>query len=99
MVVLLVFVGFGLGTDLSPSELKLFRKTHLATLLVWGLWWPGMIRPSLPTSLRHGDTVELLEKVEERKGPDAGPSALAVGIGQLARPALVTLFTGLAPPR
>ncbi len=42
-VVLLAVVGWGYGVDLEPSELKLLRKTNLATLAVWGLWWPAMI--------------------------------------------------------
>jgi len=39
--------GLGLGTDLSAADLKLFRKTNLTTLVVWGLWWPGMIAAAL----------------------------------------------------
>jgi len=42
-VVCLAAVGWGYGLDLDPSELKLLRKTNLATLAVWGLWWPAMI--------------------------------------------------------
>ncbi len=44
---LLAVNGLGLGTDLAPAELKLFRKTNLTTLVVWGLWWPGMIAVAL----------------------------------------------------
>ncbi len=43
VVVLLVMNGLGLGLDMSAEELKSFRKTNLTTLVVWGLWWPGMI--------------------------------------------------------
>lgn len=39
----LVIWGLGAGLDKGPKELLLFRKTHLTTLVVWGLWWPGMI--------------------------------------------------------
>jgi len=42
-VVLLVINGLGLGLGMSADELKSFRKTNLTTLVVWGLWWPGMI--------------------------------------------------------
>ncbi len=42
-VVVLGLNGLGLGTDLDPAELKLFRKTNLTTEVVWGLWWPTMI--------------------------------------------------------
>lgn len=42
-VAVLAVNGLGLGTELDGSDLKLFRKTNLTTLAVWGLWWPGMI--------------------------------------------------------
>jgi len=43
----LAVMGWGCGLDKTPAELKLFRKTHLTTLVVWGLWWPGMIAVAL----------------------------------------------------
>lgn len=44
---LLVANGLGLGTGMSANELMTFRKTNLTTLVVWGLWWPGMIAVAL----------------------------------------------------
>jgi len=46
-VVGLVVNGWGVGLDKNPDELLLFRKTHLTTLMVWGLWWPGLIALTL----------------------------------------------------
>ena len=46
-VAVLAVNGLGHGLDLAPAELKLFRKTNLTTLVVWGLWWPGMIAAAL----------------------------------------------------
>ncbi len=43
VLVLLALNGWGAGTDLDATALKTFRKTHLTTLTVWGLWWPAMI--------------------------------------------------------
>ena len=47
VVLLLVVNGFGLGLGMSAEELMTFRKTNLTTLVVWGLWWPGMIAVAL----------------------------------------------------
>ncbi len=47
LVAVLAILGWGHGLDKAPGELKLFRKTHLTTLVVWGLWWPGMIAVAL----------------------------------------------------
>ena len=47
VVVLLVVNGLGIGLSESPSDLKTLRKTNLTTLLVWGLWWPGMMALTL----------------------------------------------------
>ena len=44
---MLALLGWGHGLDKSAAELKLFRMTHLTTLAVWGLWWPGMIAVAL----------------------------------------------------
>jgi len=46
-LVVLMVMGFGQGLGHSDRELMLFRKTHLTTLVVWGLWWPGMIAAAL----------------------------------------------------
>lgn len=35
--------GWGLGADVPAQDLMTLRKTNLTTLVVWGLWWPGMI--------------------------------------------------------
>lgn len=44
---LAVFVGLiWLGWGSRPptgSNAKLFAKSHLVTLLIWGLWWPAMV--------------------------------------------------------
>jgi polyferredoxin len=45
--VLLTINGLGIGLDQSPEELMTLRKTSLTTLVVWGLWWPGMIALAL----------------------------------------------------
>lgn len=46
-VLWLALNGLGLGADLRPEELLSFRKTNMTTLVVWGLWWPGMIAVAL----------------------------------------------------
>ena len=43
----LVAIGLGVGQDAPASELTTLRKTNLATLAVWGLWWPGLILVTL----------------------------------------------------
>ncbi|MCD6499698.1 MAG: 4Fe-4S binding protein [Deltaproteobacteria bacterium] len=43
IVLAVAAIGWGRGVGMDASELLLFRKTNLATLLVWGLWWPAMI--------------------------------------------------------
>ena len=47
LVGLLALNGLGLGSGMSSEEFMPFRKTHLTTLVVWGLWWPGMIAVAL----------------------------------------------------
>jgi hypothetical protein len=44
---LLALNGLGLGLGMSSEELMAFRKANLTTLVVWGLWWPGMIAVAL----------------------------------------------------
>jgi len=39
--------GIGLGTGMPADDLMTLRKTNLTTLVVWGLWWPGMIAVAL----------------------------------------------------
>lgn len=39
----LVAAGFGVGAGGAAGNLMILRKTNLATLVVWGLWWPAMI--------------------------------------------------------
>ena len=46
-LLLLAANGLGLGPGMSEGELMTFRKTNLTTLVVWGLWWPGMIAVAL----------------------------------------------------
>lgn len=46
-VVFLMLNGFGIGSGLKANELLTLRKTNLTTLVVWGLWWPGMIAVAL----------------------------------------------------
>lgn len=40
--VILAVIGWGHYAPAGVSA-KLYAKTHLATLLVWGLWWPAMV--------------------------------------------------------
>jgi polyferredoxin len=46
-VVALIAVGINVGGGRSPDELMTLRKTNLTTLVVWGVWWPGMIAVAL----------------------------------------------------
>ncbi|MEW6071001.1 MAG: hypothetical protein AB1726_00210 [Planctomycetota bacterium] len=43
VVIALACAGLGIGASSSASELMLLRKTNLATLIVWGMWWPAMV--------------------------------------------------------
>jgi len=43
----LVWNGWGVGAGRPAEDLLTLRKTNLTTLLVWGLWWPGMIAVAL----------------------------------------------------
>lgn len=47
VLVWLAWNGFGVGQEQSERELMILRKTNLTTLVVWGLWWPGMIAVAL----------------------------------------------------
>ncbi|MBI4881157.1 MAG: 4Fe-4S binding protein, partial [Planctomycetes bacterium] len=46
-VVGLAWIGFSVGPDRPASELLTLRKTNITTLVVWGLWWPGLIALTL----------------------------------------------------
>lgn len=46
-VVWLMLNGFGIGPGMKGDELLTLRKTNLTTLVIWGLWWPGMIAVAL----------------------------------------------------
>ncbi len=43
----LVAAGLGIGAGVPAAELLTLRKTNLATLVVWGLWWPALIVAAL----------------------------------------------------
>ena len=46
-ITLLVFVGLAVLAwgHYAPTGVnaKLYAKSNLATLLIWGIWWPGMV--------------------------------------------------------
>jgi len=42
MFILLIALGWGLSAPDGVSD-KLYAKTNLVTLLVWGIWWPVMV--------------------------------------------------------
>lgn len=42
-VLLLILNGWSVGLAESPEGVRVLRKLNLTTLIVWGLWWPGMI--------------------------------------------------------
>jgi len=46
-VIWIATIGLGIGVGMTGDELMILRKTNLATLFVWGLWWPGMIAMAL----------------------------------------------------
>lgn len=46
-VIGLAWIGFSVAADRPASELLTLRKTNLTTLVVWGLWWPGLIALTL----------------------------------------------------
>jgi len=95
-LVALAINGLGLGLDLSADELLTFRKTHLTTLVVWGLWWPGMIALAL-TLGRAWCTVcplELVSRMGDALARKVGwPRAR---MGKLLRAGWVTLLIYLA---
>lgn len=43
----LILNGLGLGPGMDEGVLLTFRKTNLTMLIVWELWWPGMIAVAL----------------------------------------------------
>ncbi len=40
---ILTVLAFGVGPGLDDEQLHVLRKTNLTTLLVWGMWWPGLV--------------------------------------------------------
>jgi polyferredoxin len=42
LFVALIVAGWGAFTPAGIND-KLFAKSHLVTLLIWGLWWPAMV--------------------------------------------------------
>ncbi len=42
-MIIFVAAGIGVGRDVAAPDLMTLRKTNLATLAVWGLWWPGLV--------------------------------------------------------
>ena len=76
----LVVMGWGQTTPAGVPD-KVFAKSHLVTLLVWGLWWPGMMIATVLLG-RVWCTVcplELVANVSERLGR-------ALGVRQAALP-------------
>lgn len=47
VIAALIAIGLGVGPGMRAEELMTLRKTNLTTLVVWGLWWPGMIAMAL----------------------------------------------------
>ncbi|MEW6364025.1 MAG: 4Fe-4S binding protein [Acidobacteriota bacterium] len=43
----LAISGMNIGAGMKADELMVLRKTNITTLVVWGLWWPGMIAAAL----------------------------------------------------
>ena len=97
-VVFLVVNGLGRGLGMRADELMTFRKTNLTTLVVWGLWWPGMIAMALLLG-RAWCTVcpmELVNRVDDATGRSGQPlgksarvrSALSISADHPGRPGL-----------
>ncbi len=42
VVVVLIFNGWGVFPE-DATVAKILRKTNTTTLIVWGLWWPGLV--------------------------------------------------------
>ena len=38
----LAWISWGVFTPADVPD-KLFAKTHLAQLVIWGIWWPAMV--------------------------------------------------------
>jgi len=74
-------VGLGVGAGMSGEDLMTLRKTNLTTLVVWGLWWPGMILVALLLG-RAWCTVcpmELLNRIGEAVRRRVGWRGLRLG--------------------
>ncbi|RJO66572.1 MAG: hypothetical protein C4523_12100 [Myxococcales bacterium] len=108
--VYLGWLGWGAGLDKTPDELMTFRKTHLTTLAVWGLWWPLMIAAALflgrawctvcPMELlnRLGDAVARVLHVPRAKLPKMLRAGWAIFVAYLILQLLVAgLFIHRTP--
>ena len=71
--VVLLLVGWGQRTPAGVNA-KLFAKTNLVTLLVWGLWWPSMIWLAVLFGRAWCMVcpLELVSNISERLGRAAG---------------------------
>jgi hypothetical protein len=81
VVLWIAAVGLGVGAGMPSEDLMTLRKTNLATLVVWGLWWPGMILVALLLG-RVWCTVcpmELLNRIGETVGRRVGWRGLRLG--------------------
>lgn len=102
MLVVLIALSVVSWNDLTPVGVgdKLYAKTHLGTLVVWGLWWPAMIW----TAVVFGRAwcavcpLELVGSLGERTIRATGrrglplPRWLAAGAGVLALYVLLQLL-------
>jgi len=84
LTVLAVLVGIGLGVWPNGPDpatyAKTLRKTNLTTLIVWGLWWPGLILLTLALG-RLWCTIcpmELVSQVAWRVGGKLGVARLGM---------------------
>ena len=95
-VVLLTVNGLGWGLGMNAADLKTFRKTNLTTLVVWGLWWPGMIAVAISFG-RAWCTVCPMELVNRVGDGVARKLRLPrARLGKLARAGWITLAIYLA---
>lgn len=96
-VIALVVAGLGIGVGTKPAELMTLRKTNLTTLVVWGLWWPGMIAVAIAFG-RAWCTVcpmELVNRVGDATARKLGWSRLPLGRVLRAGWVVVLLYVAL----
>lgn len=69
----LIALGWGLQTPAGVNA-KLYAKTNLVTLLIWGLWWPAMVWTAvlLGRAWCMVCPLELVSNVSERLGRRLG---------------------------